>query len=69
MRATKAVFVKAAAKCASAQPPPQCQSPSCWPEIYRFTGTVQDTENHKAIPGDFKKTTVTCVLCCLLCMY
>ena len=41
-----------------------------WPEIYRFTGTVQYT-NHKAggthehIPGDFTKTTVTCVLCCL----
>ena len=68
MRATKAVFVKAAAKCASAQPPPQCQPPSCWPEVYRFTGTVQFTKGvatHEHIPGDFTKTTVTCVLCCL----
>ena len=48
-----------------------CQPPSCWPEIYRFTGTVQYTEGqltHEHIPGDFKKTTVTCVLCCLPCM-
>ena len=63
---------KAAAKCASAQPPPQCQPPSCWPEVYRFTGTVQYTNTkygtHESILGDFKKTTVTCVLCCLPCM-
>ena len=53
---------------------PLCQS--CWPEIYRFTGTVQYTKHiyrnvdfsHQHIPGDFKKTTVTCVLCCLSCM-
>ena len=70
MRATKAVFVKAAAKCAGAQPLPQCQPPSCWPEIYRFTGTVRYTKGyytHEHIPGDFKKTKVTCVLCCLPC--
>ena len=48
-----------------------CQPPSCWPEIYRFTGTVQFTNGgatHEHIPGDFKKTKVMCVLCCLPCM-
>ncbi len=40
------------------------------PEIYRFTGAVQFTTRgftHEHIPGDFKKTKVTCVLCCLPC--
>ena len=41
-----------------------------WPEIYRFTGTVQWTNGdytHEHMPGDFEKTKVTCVLCCLPC--
>ena len=46
------------------------KSPVVWPEIYRFTGTVQYTKgpgSHKRILGDFKKTKATCVLCCLPC--
>lgn len=53
------------------KPPPPPPPPSMvWPEIYRFTGTVQYTKgnDHEHIPGDFKKTKVTYVLFCLPCM-
>ena len=53
------------------KPPPPPPPSMVWPEIYRFTGTVQFTKGqvtHEHIPGDFKKTKVKCVLCCLPCM-
>ena len=36
-----------------------------WPESYTFKGTVQKTKgygNHKGIVGEYRKTTVMCVL-------
>ena len=69
-------FLKAImhAKCPKGKGPTKKQPPPppsmVWPEIYRFTGTVQypGRYTHKTMLGDFKKTKVMCVLCCLACM-
>ena len=66
-KATKGTVTKSASMgSVPMMQPPGLVHRLVWPEIYRFTGTVQQSE-HKKILGDFEKMNVTCVLCCLPC--
>ena len=46
-------------------PPPPPPPPTVWPSTFTFKGTVQYTKgvyNHKSIVGEYRKTTVMCVI-------
>ena len=51
-------------------PPPPPPPPTVWPSTFTFMGTVQNTRytghkgygDHKGIVGEYRKTTVMCVI-------
>ena len=43
-------------------PPPPPPPPTVWPSTFTFKGTVQYTKKHKGIVGEYRKTTVMCVI-------
>ena len=46
-------------------PPPPPPPPTVWPSTFTFKGTVQKTKgygDHKGIVGEYRKTTVMCVI-------
>ena len=43
-------------------PPPPPPPPTVWPSTFTFKETVQNTYSNKGTVGEYRKTTVTCVL-------
>ena len=46
-------------------PPPPAPPPTVWPSTFTFKGTVQKATGyggHKYIVGEYRKTTVMCVI-------